>query len=75
LCTLALSVGCGRGRDFIDAIDKTKDTINCGQGIKDRVFYDQNLDTVENCEIARIEYPEEYFVVASAEETNTLRAR
>jgi hypothetical protein len=56
----------GRGRDFIDAIDETKDTINCGKGIKDEVFYDENLDTVENCEIAMTQYPEE---------TNTLRAR
>jgi hypothetical protein len=56
----------GRGNDFVDAIDKTKDTINCGNGTKDRVFYDKNLDTVENCEIARTQYPEESFGAASA---------
>ena len=50
----------GRGRDFIDAIDKSKDTINCGKGTKDEVFYDENLDTVENCEIVNIQYPEQF---------------
>jgi hypothetical protein len=53
----------------------TKDTINCGNGTKDEVYYDGNLETVENCEIARTEYPEEFIGAASAEETNTLRAR
>jgi RTX calcium-binding nonapeptide repeat (4 copies) len=65
----------GRGRDYIDAIDMTKDTINCGNGTKDEVFYDENLDSVENCEIASTEYPEEFIGAASAEETNTLSAR
>ena len=50
----------GRGNDYIDAIDMTKDTINCGKGTTDRVIYDNNLDTVENCERARTQHPEEF---------------
>ena len=68
----------GADNDFIDAIDKTKDTIDCGSGAKDRVYYDKNLDTVERCEIARTEYPEEQFRAATSattEEANTSRAR
>ena len=66
------TVRSGAGNDFIDAIDKTKDTLDCGIGTKDRVFYDKNIDTVENCEIARTQYPEEFFGAASteAEQTN-----
>jgi hypothetical protein len=68
----------GASNDFIDAIDQTKDTIDCGTGTRDRVYYDKNLDTVERCEIARTQYPEEqFFATASttAEEANTSRAR
>lgn len=68
----------GANNDFIDAIDETKDTIDCGAGTKDRVYYDRNLDTVERCEIARTAYPEEEFrgaTSAAAEEVNTFRAR
>jgi hypothetical protein len=68
----------GRDNDFIDAIDKTKDTIDCGSGTKDRVFYDKKLDTIEKCEIARTSYPEEEFfgaASATAEKVNTQRVR
>lgn len=66
----------GPDNDFIDAIDKTKDTIDCGSGAKDRVYYDKSLDTVDRCEIARTEYPEEQFRAAtSALEVNASRAR
>ncbi|HET7271477.1 MAG TPA: hypothetical protein VFI90_10375 [Rubrobacter sp.] len=66
----------GADNDFIDAIDKTKDTIDCGTGTKDRVYYDKDLDTVERCEVARTKYPEELFRVASvAGEVNASRAR
>lgn len=68
----------GADSDFIDAIDETRDTIDCGAGARDRVYYDKNLDTVERCEIARTEYPQEEFFGATpamAGEANTSRAR
>lgn len=65
----------GRGDDFIDAIDGTKDTIDCGAGTKDRVYYDEGLDTIKGCEIARVRHPEGAFLAASAEAVNTSRSR
>ena len=68
----------GANSDFIDAIDQREDSIDCGTGTSDRVYYDKNLDTVERCEIARTKYPDEqFFETASAttEEANTSRAR
>ena len=67
----------GKGDDFIEAIDKTRDTIDCGAGEKDRVYYDKDLDTIEGCEIARVRYPEEAFRASSdaARDVNTSRSR
>jgi hypothetical protein len=66
----------GPSNDFIDAIDKTKDTIDCGTGTRDRVYYDKSLDTVEKCEIARTQYSDEEFRVAtSTAEVNASGAR
>ena len=69
----------GGDNDFIVAIDKTKDTIDCGTGIRDRVYYDKNLDTLTNCEIKRTSIPEEEFFGAAsssmAEKVNSNRAR
>ncbi len=56
----------GANDDFVYAIDKTKDTINCGAGTRDRVYYDKNLDTVERCEVARTKLPEEEFFGAAS---------
>jgi hypothetical protein len=69
----------GGGNDFINAIDGIKDTINCGKGAKDRVYYDENIDTVaNNCEVKRTTFPVEEFAAASSsmvEKVNTHRAR
>jgi hypothetical protein len=67
----------GGGDDFIEAIDKTRDTIDCGAGTKDRVYYDKDLDTIQGCEIARVRYPEETFLASSAaaKDVNTSRSR
>jgi RTX calcium-binding nonapeptide repeat (4 copies) len=44
----------GTGNDTIDAFDENKDTINCGKGDRDKVYYDRRLDVVSNnCEIKR----------------------
>ena len=41
----------GPGNDTIHAFDGKKDTINCGRGTKDHVYYDKGIDTVSrNCE-------------------------
>lgn len=40
-----------RGNDYVQSTDKYKDTTNCGSG-RDTVYYDEGLDTVENCELA-----------------------
>jgi hypothetical protein len=56
----------GRGDDSIDAIDKTRDTIDCGAGVKDRVYYDRDLNTIQGCEIARPRYPEGTFPTSSS---------
>lgn len=67
----------GRSNDYIDAIDKTRDAIDCGAGTKDRVYYDKDLDTIKGCEIARIRYPEEASLGSSAASkgVNTSRSR
>jgi hypothetical protein len=44
------------GNDIIDVRDGDlgPDTVNCGPGAKDRVFFDEPEDTVaKNCEIKR----------------------
>jgi hypothetical protein len=75
----------GRGNDFILARDGVKDTISCGKGNTDIVFFDKGgTDTVaNNCEYKN-KYPDfEEFSSAtsstpervSAEKLNTLRAR
>jgi Ca2+-binding RTX toxin-like protein len=72
------TVAGGASNDFIFAIDQTRDTINCGAGTKDRVYYDKNLDTLEKCEVARTRYPEDGFFKgssASAERVTGVRAR
>lgn len=56
----------GGSNDFIFAIDQTKDTINCGAGRRDRVYYDKNLDTLQKCEVARTTFAEEFFKGTSA---------
>jgi hypothetical protein len=68
----------GADTDFINALDESIDTINCGAGSRDRVYYDKNLDTVEKCEVARTRLPEEeFFRAASAttQKVNALRDR
>jgi hypothetical protein len=41
-----------RGQDFILAEDGFKDTIFCGRGVKEEVFFDEGLDVVaDNCEL------------------------
>jgi RTX calcium-binding nonapeptide repeat (4 copies) len=43
-----------RGQDFIGAVDGFKDTIYCGRGDKDEVFFDKRLDVVaDNCELQK----------------------
>ena len=39
-----------RGNDWIEAIDETKDTIDCGGGTHDLVLFDKGIDTVTHCE-------------------------
>ena len=67
----------GRGDDLIDAIDKTRDTIDCGAGAKNRVYYGKDLDTIQGCEIARVRYPEATFLASSSavKDANTSRSR
>jgi hypothetical protein len=69
----------GRDNDFVAAIDKTRDVLDCGGGSRDWVYYDKNADRVENCEIKRTKLPkEEGFGTASsgmAEKVHTDRAR
>ena len=68
-----------RGNDWIEAMDETKDTIDCGGGTRDVVFFDKGIDTVANCEYKN----PDFFGVASfsttknvaAEEVSALRAR
>jgi hypothetical protein len=78
-------VNSGRGNDFIQARDETKDTINCGKGNKDVAFFDKGgIDTVaNNCEYKN-KFPdfEEFSSAASstagkvsAEKVDALRAR
>ena len=74
----------GRGNDFILARDGVKDTINCGKGNTDVVFFDKgSIDTVaNNCEYKN-KFPEEQLSRAAssatekvnAEKVNALRAR
>jgi hypothetical protein len=41
-----------RGQDFIGALDGFKDTIFCGRGDQDEVFFEEGLDVVaDNCEL------------------------
>jgi Ca2+-binding RTX toxin-like protein len=41
-----------RGQDFILAVDGFKDTIYCGRGDGDEVFFDEGLDVIaDNCEL------------------------
>jgi Ca2+-binding RTX toxin-like protein len=71
------------GNDYIEAKDRVKDTINCGGGTRDIVFFDTGgVDTVTNCEYKNPDFQE--FSVASASSTpakvsakklNALRAR
>ena len=43
-----------RGQDFIGAVDGFKDTVYCGRGDKDEVFFDKGLDVVaDNCELRK----------------------
>ena len=45
------TVNGGRGNDYIEARDEVRDTINCGRGTMDVVFFDMGgIDTVKNCE-------------------------
>jgi len=74
----------GRGNDFILAKDGVKDTISCGKGNTDIVFFDKGgVDTVaNNCEYKN-QFPGEEVSSAassttgkvSAEKVNALRAR
>lgn len=70
------------GNDWIEAKDEVKDTINCGLGTHDVVFFDEGgIDTVTNCEHKNPDFGG--FSVASsstagkvdAEKVNALRAR
>jgi Ca2+-binding RTX toxin-like protein len=73
----------GRGNDFIQAIDETKDTISCGKGKNDVAFFDEGIDTVaNNCEHKNPDFEELSSSAASstpakvsAERVNALRAR
>jgi Ca2+-binding RTX toxin-like protein len=74
----------GRGNDFILARDGVKDTINCGKGNTDVVFFDKGgVDTVaNNCEYKN-QFPEDQLSRSAsfatekvnAEKVNALRAR
>jgi Ca2+-binding RTX toxin-like protein len=75
----------GRGNDYILARDGVKDTINCGKGNTDVVYFDKGgVDTVaNNCEYKN-QFPEEQLSRAAssatekkvnAEKVNALRAR
>lgn len=68
----------GSGNDFIDAQDGVLDTINCGKGRRDAVFFDKGVDTVaNNCEFKN-RFPVEQFSRAApsaTEKMNALRAR
>jgi Ca2+-binding RTX toxin-like protein len=73
------TVNSGGGNDFIQAIDQTKDTINCGKGKRDIAFFDKGgVDTVaNNCEFKN-RFPGEELSRAASSGTkmvNTLRAR
>jgi hypothetical protein len=74
------TVNSGRGNDFIEARDGVKDTINCGKGNTDIVFFDKGgVDTVaNNCEFKN-QFPEEGLSSAASsattEKVSTLRAR
>jgi len=70
----------GSGNDYIEARDGVKDTINCGKGNSDNVFFDKGgVDTVaNNCEYKNPDSGGELSVAASSattEKVNALRAR
>jgi Ca2+-binding RTX toxin-like protein len=73
-----------RGNDWIEARDETKDTIDCGGGKHDVVFFDEGLDEValSTCEHKNPDFGGGIGVASSttaekvdAEEVSTLRAR
>jgi RTX calcium-binding nonapeptide repeat (4 copies) len=56
------------GDDYIEAKDGVKDTINCGTGAHDVVFFDKGgIDTVTNCEHKNPQF--QGFSIASASST------
>ena len=72
------TINSGGGNDFIDAQDGVKDTISCGKGKNDLVFFDKEIDTVaNNCEFKNRVPVEQLSRAASSatEMSKTLRAR
>lgn len=74
----------GRGNDWIEAVDETKDTIGCGPGKHDFVFFDEGIDEVNSttCEHKNPDFGGGIAVASSskavkmdAEEVSALRAR
>lgn len=74
----------GRGNDWIEAKDETKDTIGCGPGKHDFVFFDEGIDEVNSttCEHKNPDFGGGIAVASSsatknveAEEVSALRAR
>jgi Ca2+-binding RTX toxin-like protein len=74
----------GRGNDWIEAMDETKDTIGCGAGKHDVVLFDEGLDEVNSttCEHKNPDFSGGIGVASSttaenvdAEEVSALRAR
>lgn len=69
------------GNDYIEAKDGVKDTINCGGGKRDIVFFDKGgVDTVTNCEYKNPQFEEFSIATAtsakvSAKKLDALRAR
>jgi len=41
----------GPGNDHIYAVDGNMDMIDCGGGLRDVVYFDKGLDTIQNCEV------------------------
>jgi Ca2+-binding RTX toxin-like protein len=74
----------GRGSDWIQAKDETKDTIGCGPGKYDVVFFDEGIDEINSitCEYMNPDFGGGIAVASSskavkmgAEKVNALRAR
>ena len=74
----------GSGNDWIEARDETKDTIGCGAGKHDVVFFDKGLDEVNSstCEHKNPDISGGIAVASSTtaekvdvEEVSALRAR